>query len=65
MKLYCLLATSLLFLLPAISLLYDKSGKLCWFLCSFYLFCHLFFKKYVYTFHKLDKINHKINVQVL
>jgi hypothetical protein len=41
MKLFRFLAT----VLPAISLKFDKSGKLCWIICGFYLYLHLFFYK--------------------
>lgn len=61
MKLFCFLATFLFFMIPAISLLIDKTGILCWIICFLYFFLHIFFKKYVYTFHKFDNINHPIN----
>lgn len=62
MKLFCFLATFLFFMIPAISLLIDKEGRLCWILCFLYFFLHIVFKKYVYIFHKLDNIEHRFNV---
>lgn len=64
MKLFRFLATALLFLLPAISLKFDKSGKLCRIICGFYLYLHLFFIKYVKMTHHLDSIPSPLNIKV-
>jgi hypothetical protein len=64
MKLFRFLATALLFLLLAITLKFDKSGKLCWIVCGFYLYLHLFFIKYVKMTHYLDNISSRLNIQV-
>lgn len=63
MKLFRLVATILLFLLPAMSLSIDPTGKLCWFICLFYLFL-VFFIKYVKLTHQLDAIRLPINITV-
>lgn len=55
------MSTSFFFLLPAISLTFDPEGRLCWFICSSYLYLHLFKKEYVYYFHTFDKIDHYCN----
>jgi hypothetical protein len=60
MKLFRLVATILLFLLPAMSLSIDPTGKL----CLFYLFLHVFFIKYVKLTHQLDAIQSPINITV-
>ena len=65
MKLFRLVATSLLFLLPAMSLSIDPTGKLCWFICMFYLYLHVFFIQYVKLTHHLDKIQSPINITVM
>lgn len=64
MKLFRFLATTFLFLLPAISLKFDKSGKLCWVICGFYLYLHLFFIQYVKMTHHLDGISSSLNFPV-
>jgi hypothetical protein len=64
MKLFRLVATILLFLLPAMSLSIDPTGKLCWFICLFYLFLHVFFIKYVKLTHQLDAIQSPINITI-
>lgn len=60
MKLFRFLAT----VLPAISLKFDKSGKLCWIICGFYLYLHLFFIKYVKLKHCLDSIVCPMNIDM-
>lgn len=64
MKLFRLVVTMLLFFLPALSLEIDKSGTLCWIICLFYLYLHLFFFQYVRLTHHLDKINTPLNFTV-
>ena len=61
MRFYCFVCTSFFFLLPAIMLLFDETGLLTWITCILYLFLHIFYKKYVYFFHRFDKIKHWSN----
>lgn len=65
MKLYRFLVTIFLFLLPAISLFFDKKGYLCWLICFTFLFLHLFFIRYVKMTHSLDNIDHDMNINIL
>ena len=65
MKLYRFLATVCLFLSPAISLSLDKKGRVCWCVYILFLFLHLFFIQYVKMTHRLDDIDHPINIHIL
>ena len=65
MKLFRFITTVSLFLSPAISLSLDKKGFICWFICLSFLFLHLFFIQYVKLTHRLDDIEHPINVNIL
>ena len=65
MKLFRFITTVSLFLSPVISLSFDKKGFICWFICLSFLSLHLFFIQYVKLTHRLDDIEHPMNINIL
>lgn len=65
MKLFRFFTTCFLFLSPALSLLLDRKGFICFCICISFLFLHLFFIQYVKLTHRLDDIEHPINITII
>lgn len=62
MKLFRVLAIVTLFYLPAYASLYNT--KYVWYVCTVYVYLHLFYINYVKMTHQLDEIDHPINLSV-